>query len=337
MTPPADAPKAAPPGPRGVYFSANDGALDWAVAFLESFRDHNPGLPLALIPFDERCDRLRNLSERYRFGLFEDPAFGRLETIGERLELGHTSYGPRWFRRYAAWWGPFERFLYLDCRQLVLCDLTEFVTAPGRLGFGLLHFDCAVGQVYEPGPLRTAFLRVGRGRGFNSGRWASRRGLFSLGELEALADDCVRLRGELNPRNTDQAFLNYCCDAGAPGRAPVRCGHFAEVFGDLCESAWARQPGGVYQDAAGVFRRWDHGGTDHRKRVPILHWAGLPLSAAMPEAELFFAHRDRGRSAARRAGGRLGRRAARPALRLADRLRRHRGFNTLWHSLRTRG
>ena len=327
--------------PDGLLFSGNDAVFDWAVGFLESVRAHNPSLPLALIPFDGRCDRLHALAGRYDFRVFEDPAFGRLEAIGESLELGLTSYGPRWFRRYAAFWGPFGRFLYLDCRQLALCDLRELIAAPATHGFDLLHFDCAIDQVYEPGPLRSGFLRAGRGRGFLSGLWASRRGLFSLEDLERHAADCLKVRDELNARNTDQAFLNYCCDAGTvaegDGSRPIRTGHFAEVLGDCCRDAWARQPGRAVRDAAGVYRRWDHGGIDHGKRIPILHWAGMGLSPAMPEAELFFSYRNRSESRSRRAAAAATHAAARPVLRTADRLRRNRAINTLWHRLRGDG
>ncbi|NNJ24392.1 hypothetical protein LzC2_04490 [Planctomycetes bacterium LzC2] len=329
-----------------MLFSANDAVFDWTVAYLESYRAHNPDLPLAWMPFDDRCERVAALADDYAFTTYEDPAFERLEAIGRTLDLGLTAYGPRWFRRYAAFWGPFERFVYQDCRQLVLCDLTEFVGASEQYGFDLLHFDCAIDQVYEPGPVRREFLRRGRGRGFMSGQWASRRGLFDLETLERFAEECVAVREQMNPRNTDQFFLNYCCDAGttvsdeandeAGGERPIVTGHFAEVLGDLCRDAWVRQPGRVYRDQAGVARRWDHGGIDHGKRVPILHWAGLPLSPAMPEAELFYSYRNRRDGAGRRSIDALRRRASRPLLRLADKARRQRQINTLWHRLRGR-
>ena len=38
------------------------------------------------------------------------------------------------------------------------------------------------------------------------------KGLFTLEEFERLAADALQVREQLNPRNTDQAFFNYCCD-----------------------------------------------------------------------------------------------------------------------------
>lgn len=119
----------------GVYFSANDAVYDWAIAFLNSFREFNPDLRLLLIPFNEECDRLLKLQDTYNFEIYTDPSFERLEAIGKAFELGHTPTGPYWFRRYAAFWGPCDRFMYLDARQVVLADLKPTIQAlaPFRL------------------------------------------------------------------------------------------------------------------------------------------------------------------------------------------------------------
>ena len=321
----------------GLYFSANDAVSPWATAFLRSFRAFNPALPAYLIPFDDHCDAVRRLCDRHDIGIYEHPgAFAALERIGASLELGRTPHGPRWFRRYAAFAddAPLAEFVYLDARTLVLSDLTGLIAAPRAYGFGLTFTDSEVGQVYNSGPLRARFLGERRGRGFNSGRWASRRRLFSLPEMERFGRECVRFRDQLNARNTDQAFLNYCCDA-----AGVDCGHFGELAGDVCSSAWAGSPGRVYRDRDGTYRRWDHrgrcgGGPDHGKRVPLLHWAGLPLSPAMPEAALFDRFRTLGEPALKRITGR-GRIAVRgAALRTADRVRGGRTVNSVWHEVR---
>ena len=319
----------------GLLFSANDAVLPWAQAFLNSLRAFNPTLPAYLIPFDDRCDAVRRLCDRHAVDVYEHPAaFERLERIGASLELGRTPHGPRWFRRYAAFLddAPLADFIYLDARTLVLSDLTELIAAPRACGFDLTFTDSEVGQVYEPGPLRAGFLRAGRGRGFNSGRWASRRGLFSLDEMEEHGRACAGVRDQLNARNTDQSFLNLCCDA-----AGVSCGAYGEILPDVCASAWAGSPGRVYRDAAGVYRRWDHrgrcgGGPDHGRRVPVLHWAGLPLSAGMPEAGLFERFRTLHESPTRRAAARARVFIAGPAVEAFDRVRGARAVNAAWHA-----
>ena len=265
----------------GVYFSANDIVYDWTIAFLNSFRKFNPDLRLILIPFNNNCDRLLQLQDKYKFEVYIDPSFDRLEAIGQAFELGHTPTGPYWFRRYAAFWGALDRFLYLDARQVILADLTPLITALDKFDFELLHYDCAIDQVYELGEFRQKLLKQGKGRGFLSGLWASRKGLFSIEEFELLASDALKIREQLNPRNTDQAFINYCCDL-----KPLRCGHFAEVIGGICENAWARKSGTIYQ-SDGVYRLWDYGGLNHKKQLILIHWAGYKLRATMPHRYLF--------------------------------------------------
>ncbi|MBU7587114.1 MAG: hypothetical protein KAF91_30415 [Nostoc sp. TH1S01] len=266
----------------GVYFSANDVVYDWTIAFLNSFRSFNPDLRLILIPFNEQCDHLLKLSDTYQFEIYTDSSFSRLEAIGQSFELGYTSTGPYWFRRYASFWGMLDHFMYLDARQIVLTDLKPVIEAVETLEFDFLHYDCAIDQVYEPGAFRQELLKQGRGRGFNSGRWASRKGLFSIEEFEQLAESALKIRNQLNPRNTDQAFINYCCDM-----KPVRYGHFAEVIGGICQNGWARQSGKIYWKN-GKYYLWDYGGLDHKKQMFLLHWAGYKMKPLMPNKFLFY-------------------------------------------------
>ncbi|MBD2364688.1 hypothetical protein H6G36_26545 [Anabaena minutissima FACHB-250] len=266
----------------GVYFSANDVVYDWTIAFLNSYRTFNPELRLILIPFNDQCDRLLKLSDIYKFEVYTDSSFSRLEAIGKAFELGYTPTGPYWFRRYASFWGPLDYFMYLDARQVVLANLQPFIEAVQNLDFDFLHYDCAIDQVYERGVFRQKVLKQGQGSGFLSGLWASYKGLFSIEEFEQLAQEALKIRDQLNPRNTDQAFINYCCDM-----KPVRYGHFAEVIGGVCQNGWARQPGTVYREN-GNYYLWDYGGLDHKKQIVLIHWAGYRLNALMPHKQLFY-------------------------------------------------
>jgi hypothetical protein len=312
-----------------VYFSANDAVYDWAIAFLNSYRRFNPDLPLYLIPFDENCDRLLDVQSEYDFNIYTDSTFERLEEIGEAFELGHSpGVGPYWFRRYAAFWGPLDEFMYLDARQIVLADLEPFVTAPREYGFEFMHYDCALDQVYEPGPFRREMLRQNRARGFNSGRWASRKGLFTIYEFEKLAEGALQIRDQLNPRNTDQALINYCCDV-----KPVQYGHFAEVIGGICQQGWANQPGYVYEQNDDYYL-WNHGGLNHRKRLLLLHWAGISSGATMPERQWFLWSRYRRSAKLSRLWARVKDVASYPFLKAYNAIRSQRQINQLYHTLR---
>jgi hypothetical protein len=312
----------------GIYFSANDKVLPWASAFLHILRETNPELPLRLVPFGDDVSQLMEWSDKFHFELHEDPTFPVLEEIGEHYELGHTPHGKYWFRRYAAFWGPFERFWYLDVRQLILADLSPSL---GLLDdFDLIHYDTAINQVYEPGPHRHELLQERRGRGFNSGRWMARRGAFTLDEMLALGGQSLQIRDQLNPRNTDQAFINYCCD-----HKPLRTAHLAELDGDLASNGWARSHPEVYRDG-GDWRVWDHGGLNHKKKLILLHWAGIPESPVMPHRGLYRRFRDCGASPLARLGRCLRDLVVAPPLRVVDGLRRNRWVNALWHGLKGR-
>jgi hypothetical protein len=132
--------------------------------------------------------------------------------------------------------------------------------------------------------MRLRFLRSWGAKGFMSGSWASRSGLFTPDEFSKLTEEMLIVRDQLNPRNTDQAFINYCCDARR-----LRTARLSELIGDLCASGWARHRGHLYRDRNGIWRLWDYGGLDHGKRMMAVHWAGLPLSFLGPQGALLFA------------------------------------------------
>jgi hypothetical protein len=312
----------------GVYFSANDSVRDWVIAFLESFRAYNPDLRLILIPFNDRCERLLKLAPTYRFEVYQDPSFEPLEKIGRRINQGLRPNVPHMFRRFATFWGPLDEFLYLDGRICVLSDLSEILAARRSSGCDLLHYDCALDQVYLPGPWRTQLIRDRRPHGFLAGMFASRKGLFDLDELSGYADRAEALSANLNYPNGDQMFLNFICDLKG-----VSYGGFGEVM-DVSPNGWAWF-GGVYRSGQ-TYRRWDHGGLDHNKRILLMHWAGLRLNAIMPYPGIFLRFRLRPENVLTRLRWRAKWAVQYPFLKVVDVLRRSRWLNVAYHQFRHR-
>lgn len=269
--------------PEGVYVLANDAVLPWARSFVRSFRTHNPDLPLCLIPFDDSSAVCSRVVSEAGGTVFDDREnFERLERIGAALELGFSTYGPKWFRRYVAFHGPFERFLYLDSRIVVLSDLRPIMRTTSTADFDVIHFDASLNQVYRQGLLRTDFVRRGGGHGFYSGMWASRRGLFTMAHMETARDELLAVREQMNNRNTDQFFINYLCDTHR-----VRMAHYADLDERMAHICWAGDGHHIYRDAGGAWRKWAFGQPDHRKLMPFIHWGGFRLSPAMPSYHLF--------------------------------------------------
>lgn len=263
---------------KGVYFSANDSVYHWTLAFLRSFREFNPKLTLYLIPFDDNCETIKSLSQEFNFKIYEDSSFEALENLGDAFELGHTNYGKYWFRRYAAFWGPLDVFMYLDCRQLILTDLNLVLDILVNDSVDFVYYDLAIDQVYEPGELRQQFLLQKEGRGFNSGRWASKKAVFSEDKLLQLGYEALNYRNQLNPRNTDQAFINYCIDKSPK----LKTVHLKEYLGSYMQQGWAGQRGKLYKQH-NKFYWWDYGGLEHKKEVVLLHWAGFGWNDDLPQ------------------------------------------------------
>jgi hypothetical protein len=310
--------------PVGVYVLANDAVSAWLSAFVTSFRIYNPELSLSLIPFNDDSARCEDIVAEAGGCTYRNPDhFAELERIGRVLELGHSSYGPFWFRRYAAFAGPYERFAYLDCRMVILADLLPFIGATRSFDVPLVHYDTAINQVYNDGEIRISLCRNGFGHGFLSGMWASHRGLFTLEQMTTTADRLLVVRGQMNNRNTDQFFINYLCDSFG-----IRACHMADLDSRYAHCAWAGDRGGLYESPDGSWRRWDFGGLQHKRRMPFVHWAGFRLHPSMPHYTLHqrFRRYDVGML------GRLREAIVRPLGRLARTLRGNRWLNTLYHA-----
>ncbi len=283
-------------GKQGAYVLANDEVYEWTVAFLESFRTHNPDLPLYLIPFDERCDRLSDRQSTYKFQVFRHESFGFLESIGERLELGVTPIGPHWFRRFASVWGPLDEFIYLDCRMVVLADVAPLISALDAYECDFLHFEGGLDQVYDAGPIRTELVVDHRAQGFNSGRWITKKGVFSRAQMKAAADDLVEHRDQMNRRNTDQFFLNYLVHT-----SDVRYASVHDLMPEVSRLTWPRIPGTIYRDGDS-YKVWSHGRPEHDTQVVLMHWAGIGKSPGMERRWLFRRFWFRSKSVGERAG-----------------------------------
>jgi hypothetical protein len=61
-------------------------------------------------------------------------------------------------------------------------------------------------------------------------------------------------------------------------------------MGGICQQGWANQSGYVYENE-GCYYLWNHGGLNHKKRLPLLHWAGISEGPTMPERSWFLQYR----------------------------------------------
>lgn len=262
----------------GIYTLANDGVYDSALALFESLRTFAPGLPVRIIPYDARQERLAEAVREFGFAYFEAPAVAALHRLGEAY-YPTQDFAARGFRKLAAFEGPFERFLFLDSDVVALSPVRPLLAAFAATAADLVHFDTDLDQVYRPGPLRDRMVARGA-RGFNAGLFGGRRGALTVESLAAslrtLAADWT---AQLVP-NAEQPFLNYHADYTA---LAVRAAH--ELLPDFCSTCWPAV-GRIAREGSS-YRLRDSGRWDEGWQLFFAHWAGFPLGPGMPNRELF--------------------------------------------------
>jgi hypothetical protein len=194
---------------RGAYFLANDAILDLAIAFLNSFRRHNPKLPLCLIPYGGPVSRLRKLSRKYRFSVYSDARVLRqCDRISSRLHGRRVGE----YRRLAMWEGEFDEFFCIDVDSVVLENVDFVFTF-------LPHYDFIVSQsgipenmkyVWRKSILGTGALTEGQIRFSGSmGFIASRKQALGISEARGKLARAIALSRHMALEKTDQPFMNY--------------------------------------------------------------------------------------------------------------------------------
>jgi hypothetical protein len=311
----------------GAYFLANDTVYDWAIAFLESFREFNPSLWLYLIPFDNNYLKIKSLENNFYFEIFEDSLFKRLEIIGSQLEIGRTATSPYWFRRFVSFWGPLDRFIYLDSRIVVLNNLEPLITALDTLNCDFFHFEGGLDQVYNAGYLREKLVIENKVQGFNSGKWISKKNLFSIEDLEKIGFFLKKNRFQLNPRNTDQFFLNYLIHT-----SDIKYASIHDLMPHLSRLTWPPMPGDIYRENK-IYKTWSYGMPDHKKEMVFIHWAGIKKSPIMPRRSIFLKYRLKSESFIIKGKIALQDLLLKPILWFYTKIKRNKLINKRYHSL----
>jgi hypothetical protein len=268
----------------GALTLANDAVLEWVRALLSSLREHCPGLPVAVIPFDDRQERLAALLAERGHEYFDEPVVSRLHSLGRRF-YPNDEFSARGFRKLAAFSGPFERFLFLDSDVVALGPVEDLLEAIERSAADLVHFDTDVEQVYRDGEIYRELTARRPVVGFNAGLFASRRGLLSAEPFEAaLADLGEGWRSDL-VANAEQPFFNLAVE-----RLGLSCVRASDLVEDSCSTCWSAA-GRLEFDGA-FHRLRDSGRWDEGWRMRFAHWAGIRLSPEMPNRDVWLRYRD---------------------------------------------
>lgn len=215
----------------GIYTLANDVVFDQLVALLNSIAANMGDVPVCVIPYDDRLDRVRTeISSRPQVMLLEDPALlAPWEAFATQVWQANPTVMQIWasegvkgvyrlgmHRRFYGFdpGAPFDRFVYLDADTLLLQSLDpifsylqqhDFVVYDFQYKDPLHVFNLESPQllkVFEPKRIETEI--------FCAGMFASKKGVFTTAELEFLLTQLQAGEADLLRRQSpDQSVLNY--------------------------------------------------------------------------------------------------------------------------------
>jgi hypothetical protein len=214
----------------GICTLANDRIYDQLVALLNSIEAiAGKDTPVCVYPYDDHTEKIAaEIAKRPQVQLYQDrdslkawdefaaAAWDTHPTAKKRwLKAGSTGYhrfGTH--RRYCAFDGPFDRFIYMDGDTLLMNDLKpifEKIDEYDCVVYDFQHKDLT--HVYElSSPKLTEIFPEERIKTeiFCSGFYGSKKGLFDLNKRKWLIQQLQNGEAEiLYPMAPDQTLINY--------------------------------------------------------------------------------------------------------------------------------
>ena len=204
---------------RGICTLANDVVYDQLIALLNSIEAViGADMPVCIYPFDDRLDRVRaELAQRPNVQLFEDQA--SIQTWDAFMQVASpASVDPNYriyggHRRFCAFDGPFEQFVYMDADTVLLSPLDIVWQALEQhdcvtYDFQFFHPD-KVYNLQSPKLLEVFSAERLEQEIFCSGFFASKQGLFPAEKRAWLLTQLQGGEAEILYRTGDQPVLNY--------------------------------------------------------------------------------------------------------------------------------
>ena len=194
---------------RGVYFLANDGILDIAIAFLNNFRNYNPSTALCLVPYGDDVEQLTSLWQQYDFTVWRD-----LAPLRWCDDISRSFHGRAvgQYRKLAMWEGPFDQFVYIDCDTVVLHSIDFVLPYLDRFDFLTSHSDMPEirswvwrDSVYATGALTNWQISFAANTGFI----ASWRECLPRAQIEERLPAARALSQHMELLCCEQPLLNY--------------------------------------------------------------------------------------------------------------------------------
>lgn len=252
---------------RGVYFIGDDGVLELAIAFLKSFRLHNPSLPLCLIPYSAKCQQLKDLQLTYSFFVYSN------EEILSQCDIISTLFHGKvigQYRKLATWEGPFDEFIYIDIDTVVLAAV-DFAFAPlDQYDFltSLSNMPNNVRWVWKPSIYSSGTLTRNQIEyGANTGVMISKKSFLSMQQVECKLAGALALAQHMTLFCTEQPLLNYLVVTSGKAYTSLLALFRKRSKYPIILEYWAGKPGCMVRGRHAVPP------ADHPP-IFLMHWAG---------------------------------------------------------------
>ena len=252
---------------RGVYFLANDRVFDLAIAFLNSFRQYNPDIPLCLIPFDNEFSRIKQMQTRYNFSIYTKMEICK---VCDEISKEFHGYILGAYRKLAIWEGDFEEFVYIDVDTVVLENIGfvfeflseyEFLTSHSNIS-SIIKFVWQE-SIYRSGRLTKEQIEYAASTGFI----ASKKHVLRLDTIKANLADALQLASHMTLYCMEQPFLNFLIVTSGQRYSSLRYLYYRTTPQEIRLEHWAGGKGGRVTNGRIVF-------TDNRPPTMLVHWAG---------------------------------------------------------------
>lgn len=223
----------------GIYLLSNDVVIDQVIALINSIKaNYSNDISICIIPYNDEIEKLRTIIPQFEnVFIFEDQksiqkwdhfirdihqiflAYPFQDKPKRRIET------PTMHRKYCAFDGLFERFIYIDTDTLVMKPLDHVFKALDTYDFVVHDFQRETDRQKKTvqsffnalkadySSEEDLYLRFHCG-----GFWASHRKLFTEADLAFFLDEVkagdaeafrAEIRGELIAQLLEQTMLNY--------------------------------------------------------------------------------------------------------------------------------
>lgn len=262
---------------RGIYILGNDRVFDDVLAFVHSLKKHLPGYHVRLIPYNDDAQLLAPALRR-KFGIETFTDTRLFEFLAKHAHAIHGQDIPA-FRKLACWFGPFERFIYYDTDMLVFQDPREVFELLDNHDFLYFSHTHGIRYVFAERVMERGLLTEPEIRSlFNSGFFASKRGVLSYEQLNSVLGEAATVSDIFDSFTMDQPILNYVFL-----KTTARRGDLRSLVPGVPFNAWAGDP--TYRIKNGLPCLVD--GTP----LQDIHWAGFHQITKRPYFNLWLRYR----------------------------------------------